>query len=358
MALKALIAMSGGVDSSVAALITKQAGYECVGCTMRLFDGEDGTEGKCCSLDDVEDARSVAQRLGMPYYVFNFTADFKTAIIDKFAGYYLRGLTPNPCIDCNRYMKFGKLSERAAVLGCDKIVTGHYARVEQDPASGLYKLKKALDPAKDQSYVLYSMDQHQLEHTLFPLGGMDKKEVRAIAAENGFLNAHKPDSQDICFIPDGDVGAAVKKYAGVSPEPGDFVDEDGKVLGKHGGICKYTVGQRKGLGIAYEYPLYVKKIDVANNRVILGGGGSVFAREAKVRDINWISGFAPGYEIECSVRVRYHAPESKARLKISPDGKTADVIFESPQRAVTPGQAAVFYNGDEVLGGGEIAPEN
>lgn len=352
--MKALIAMSGGVDSSVAALIMKRDGYECVGCTMRLFDGDEtGIGSTCCSLEDVEDARSVAHRLGMPYYVFNYTKQFREEIINRFASYYLRGLTPNPCIDCNRFMKFGHLLDRARALGCDCVVTGHYARVERDESTGLFTLKKAENPEKDQSYVLYAMTQEQLAHTKFPLGGLKKSEVRAIAEENGFLNAKKPDSQDICFIPDGDVAKAVKKYAGVTPPPGDFVDMDGNRLGRHEGICKYTVGQRKGLGIAAEHPLYVREIDVANNRVILGGSGDIFSSGAELRDVNWISGVAPDKKIRCNVRIRYHAPECGAEIETDSSGKVT-ITFDSPQRAVTPGQAAVFYDGETVLGGGEI----
>ena len=352
-AVKALIAMSGGVDSSVAALLTKQAGSECVGVTMKLFDGEPGEDSRCCTLDDAEDARAVAYKMGIPFYVFNFKKEFQTGIIQRFADYYLSGKTPNPCIDCNRFMKFGKLFDRARELGCDFVVTGHYARVESDPESGKYLLKRAADPAKDQSYVLYSLTQEQLAHVRFPLGGLTKDEVRRIASENGFVTAHKPDSQDICFVPDGDVLGAVQRFSGVEAVPGDFIDKNGKVLGKHKGFFKYTVGQRKGLGIAAEKPLYVCAIDPAANTVTLGGSEELFSSRAVVSDVNWISGEAPSGAIRCGVRIRYHAPVAPACVTPLPGGG-AEVSFDSPQRAITPGQAAVFYSGDTVLGGGEL----
>ncbi len=258
---KALIAMSGGVDSSLAAKIMVERGYECIGCTMKLFQNEDaGVERSrtCCSLDDVEDARSVAYKLGMPFYVFNFTDAFRDEVIHKFVESYENGITPNPCIDCNRYMKFGKLLDRARVLGCDCIVTGHYARIEETDNG--FVLKKALDETKDQSYVLYSMTQEQLSHTVFPLGGMRKSEVRDIAGSSGFVNANKPDSQDICFVPDGDYARVVEMHAGRSFAEGNFVDREGNILGRHKGIIRYTVGQRRGLGISAAEPLYVCEI--------------------------------------------------------------------------------------------------
>ena len=268
---KALIAMSGGVDSSVAAYIMRSNGYDCIGCTMKLYDNEDAGVPKdhsCCSLDDVEDARSVAYKLGMPYYVFNFSDDFKEKIICKFIESYENGRTPNPCIDCNRYMKFDKLYERAKLLGCEYVVTGHYARIDKE--NGKYVLKKALDASKDQSYVLYSLTQEQLAHTLFPLGETSKDETRLIAEKCGFSNAQKPDSQDICFGPDGDYAKVIALHTGKTYAPGDFIDKGGNVLGTHRGIIHYTLGQRKGLGVSAATPLYVCKIDVKNNTVTLG----------------------------------------------------------------------------------------
>ena len=351
---KVLIAMSGGVDSSLAAKIMKDRGFECIGCTMKLYNNEDaGVERSrtCCSLDDVEDARSVAYRLGMPFYVFNFTEEFKEKVICKFIECYEHGLTPNPCIDCNRFMKFGKLEERAGILGCSHVVTGHYARIEKQ--DGKYVLKKALDETKDQSYVLYSMTQEQLAHTLFPLGNLRKTEVRAIAAENGFINAQKPDSQDICFVPDGDYAGVIEKNTNKKYAPGDFVDNQGNVLGKHKGIIHYTIGQRKGLGISAPEPLYVCDICPESGNVILGKKADLLKTEADAEDFNWISGEVPQDGVRCSVKIRYRQPEQKAT--VIPTGEnTVHIIFDEPQRAITPGQAAVIYDNDIVLGGGTI----
>ena len=351
---KVLIAMSGGVDSSLAAKIMKDRGFECIGCTMKLYNNEDaGVERSrtCCSLDDVEDARSVAYRLGMPFYVFNFTEEFKEKVICKFIECYEHGLTPNPCIDCNRFMKFGKLEERAGILGCSHVVTGHYARIEKQ--DGKYVLKKALDETKDQSYVLYSMTQEQLAHTLFPLGNLRKTEVRAIAAENGFINAQKPDSQDICFVPDGDYAGVIEKNTNKKYAPGDFVDNQGNVLGRHKGIIHYTIGQRKGLGISAPEPLYVCDICPESGNVILGKKADLLKTEADAEDFNWISGEVPQDEVRCSVKIRYRQPEQKAT--VIPTGEnTVHIIFDEPQRAITPGQAAVIYDNDIVLGGGTI----
>ncbi len=355
---KALIAMSGGVDSSVAAFLMKKAGYECVGCTMKLYNNEDAgiDRGKtCCSLDDVVDARSVAYKMDMPFYVFNFTSDFKEKVIKKFVDSYLHGITPNPCIDCNRYMKFDKLYDRAQILECDYIVTGHYARIEFDGEK--YLLKKAVDDTKDQSYVLYSLTQEQLARTLFPLGELQKSQTRKIAEENGFINADKPDSQDICFVPDGDYAKVIEEQTGEKSVGGDFLDKSsGKVVGKHKGIIHYTLGQRKGLGIASTEPYFVCKIDVANNAVILGRSDDLFSTEVLAEDFNWISGEAPKTEIKCKAKIRYRQKEQPATVLPLGDDKVK-IIFDDPQRAVTPGQAAVLYDGDTVLGGGVIVLE-
>ena len=351
---KVLIAMSGGVDSSVAAFLMKEQGCQCIGATMKLFHNEDiGVKRTktCCSLEDVEDARSVAFRLGIPYYVFNFSDDFKGQVIDRFIAAYERGATPNPCIDCNRYLKFERLYERARILGCDAIVTGHYARIEQE--NGRWLLKKSLDESKDQSYVLYSLTQEQLAHTRLPLGAMHKSETRRIAEEQGFYNADKPDSQDICFVPNGDYAGFIARFTGHDCSAGDFVDEEGHVLGRHKGIVHYTVGQRKGLGIAADAPLYVKQINAASNRVVLSGNESLFSRELTANDFNWIAYDVPPRELRASARVRYHQREQAATVTVLGDGRV-HLVFDEPQRAITPGQAVVLYDGDTVLGGGTI----
>ena len=357
--MKALIAMSGGVDSSVAALLTKQKGYDCIGCTKKLWDlpGEEGTQLKgsktCCSLDDTEDARSVAYRLGMPFYAFNYKDEFRESVICPFASDYEHGRTPNPCIECNRFLKFGKLYERAMQLGCETIVTGHYARIERRP-DGRYLLKKGLDPSKDQSYVLHCLTQEQLAHTAFPLGGFTKDAVRQIAAEHGFVNANKPDSQDICFVPDGDYAKVVERYgAGEGTVPGRFVDLEGRPIGTHRGLIHYTIGQRKGLGNTWGKPVFVVAIDPAANTVTLGDSADLFHREVRVSQFHWIAGEPPAAPIRCTAKLRYRQAEQPAEVRPEGEGRVT-LVFDEPQRAPTPGQYAVLYDGDTVLGGGRI----
>ena len=303
---RALIAMSGGVDSSVAAYLMKQAGFACVGATMRLYENEDMATpqaGTCCPLGGVEDARAVAAKLGMPYYVFNFREDFGRQVMDRFVAAYETGCTPNPCIDCNRFLKFDRMYRRAQELGIGYVVTGHYARIQQSE-TGRWLLLKGPDPQKDQSYVLYAMTQEQLAHTQFPLGALRKEEVRAIAAAQGFINAKKHDSQDICFVPDGDYAAFIRRRTGRTYPEGDFVDTTGRILGRHRGIIHYTIGQRRGLGVSGGRPLYVKEIRPADNTVVLAEEHQLYAPTAIARDFNWIAWEAPAAPIRVQARAR------------------------------------------------------
>ena len=348
--------MSGGVDSSVAALLMKEKGYTCMGATMKLYQNEDvglRREHTCCSLDDVEDARSVAYALDMPYYVFNFADRFKTDVIDKFVHSYETGVTPNPCIDCNRYIKFSKLLARARLLENEYIATGHYARIEYDAERGRWLLKKAADKSKDQTYVLYAMTQDELAHTLLPLGGLTKAEVRAMAEARGLVNARKPDSQDICFVPDGDYAAFIERTTGERAQAGDFVDTQGHVLGRHAGVIRYTIGQRKGLGVTFGEPRYVVAKDAAANTVTLGRHEELFSDTLVAKDVNWIMIESLTEPMQVRAKARYKQPEVEAT--ISPlDGGRVLCRFAEPQRAVARGQAVVFYQGDCVVGGGTI----
>ncbi len=353
---KALIAMSGGVDSSVVALLMKQAGYDCVGATMKLFQNENlqlDEDHSCCTLDDIEDAKKVAHLLGMEHYVYNFTDRFEECVIRKFVNAYETGSTPNPCVDCNRHLKFARLFQSAMELGCELCVTGHYARVEYDEDSGRYLLKKATDLSKDQSYVLYSLKQEQLKHVRFPLGNMTKVQVRAIAEENGFINANKPDSQDICFVTDGNYADFIEHYTKKSYPEGDFISTDGKVLGKHRGIIRYTIGQRKGLYISAPEPLYVCKVDPEKNEVILGSEADLRSISLIAKDINLISVPDLYKPMRLKAKVRYRHTEQWATA-VQLDEDTIQVTFDEPQRAVTKGQSVVLYDGDVVVGGGTI----
>lgn len=353
---KAIIAMSGGVDSSVAALLTKETGDECIGATMKLFHNEDigvKREKTCCSLDDVEDARNVCYRMGIRYYVFNFSERFKEDVMDRFVDAYEHGSTPNPCIDCNRYLKFDKMFQRMRELEYDYIVTGHYARVEYDEEKNRYLLKKAVDDTKDQSYVLYMLTQEQLAHISLPLGVLRKTEVREIAEKHGFVNARKHDSQDICFVPDGDYAKFIEQYTGRKSIPGDFVDTEGNILGKHKGIIHYTLGQRRGLGIPAASRLYVCDISPKTNQVVLGNNEDLFHSELTATKVNLISCESLKEPMRLKAKIRYRHPEQEALAWQTEDG-VLHVRFDKPQRAITRGQAVVLYDGDIVVGGGVI----
>ncbi|MDR2176771.1 MAG: tRNA 2-thiouridine(34) synthase MnmA [Treponema sp.] len=362
---KAVIAMSGGVDSSVTAALMLREGYDCIGVTLKLIDDNNAAESRaagptkerpprtCCSLADINDARQAAYKLALPHYVMNFTGTFRDEVIRRFVETYEAGRTPNPCIDCNRYIKFERLLYRVRELDFDILATGHYARIEQDRGGGRFLLKKALDQKKDQSYVLYCLTQEQLQRTRFPLGDKTKTQVRKIAAELGFVNAEKPDSQDICFVPDGDYGSFMERWTGRSYPPGDIVDSAGQVLGKHRGIVRYTIGQRRGLGVAGNKPVYVTAKNLAANTLTLGPETELYSKTFTAARINLIA--LPRLErpLRARVKTRYLQAEQWATVEQTGDDSLR-VEFDKAQRAITPGQAAVIYDGDLVLGGGTI----
>lgn len=352
---QALIAMSGGVDSSVAAYLALQQGYKCCGATMRLWDNRllSAEDSGCCSLDDTEDARAVAYRLGMRFYVFNASDLFRQQVVEPFITAYEQGLTPNPCILCNRHLKFTHLLERALMLDCRYVVTGHYARIAFDESTGRHLLYKALDTAKDQTYFLACMDQHQLSHTLFPLGELTKEQVRAIAQEQGFLNAKKRDSQDICFVPDGNYKAFMEAYTGKTYPKGDFLDESGNIIGCHSGAVGYTLGQRKGLGLAMGSPVYVCGKDMAKNTVTVGPEKRLFTNVLWASDCNFIPFDSLTAPMRVTAKARSRHKEQPATVYPEEGGRIR-VEFDEPQRAITAGQAVVLYDGDLVIGSGTI----
>jgi tRNA-specific 2-thiouridylase len=345
---RVLAAMSGGVDSAAAAALTLDAGGECIGATMKLVAGEN----KCCSLEDINDARAAAWKLGIPYYVLNFTEEFTRFVIEPFIASYECGETPNPCIECNRVLKFRLLARRARELGSAALVTGHYARTERSP-SGRMLLKKGADPKKDQSYVLYMMSQDDLAFTRFPLGGLSKAAVREIAEARGLGNARKKESQDICFVPDGDYGAFMESWTGKRYPEGDIVDTAGKFAGRHRGLIRYTLGQRRGLGVARNVPVYVAAKNIADNVLVIGEKAALYTKSLDVNRINLIACPSLFQPVRLAVKTRYLQKEQYARVEQTGDD-TLHVEFEESQRAATPGQAAVLYDGDTVVGGGTI----
>lgn len=350
---KALVAMSGGVDSSVAAKLTQKAGFDCVGIHMKLHPCGTETYGdKCGSPRDEADAKSVAKRLEMPFVALDCSKQFEKKVVENFVTSYEQGETPNPCIECNRHLKFGHLYEKAAELGCEKVVTGHYARVKK--MGDRWQLLRALDPKKDQSYVLYFLTQEQLAHTYFPLGELEGKEqVRSLAEQFGFENANRPDSQDICFVPDGDYAAFLSRYTGKTYPEGNFVDLDGKVLGRHKGLVAYTVGQRRGLGLALAAPGYVIEKRIAQNEIVVAPHEYLLSTTLRVGNLNWIAFDRPPQTIRAQVCTRYQAPPVSANIEVLENGE-ALITFDTPQRRSAAGQSAVFYEGDVVLGGGII----
>lgn len=339
------VAMSGGVDSSTAAWLLQQQGYRLFGVTLDLFD-HTSTESA--------DAAKVADQLGFPHHTLFLHDAFRTHVMDHFAHSYEQGRTPNPCVECNRHIKFGALLDQTLRMGAEKLATGHYAQISQDSGSGRWLLHKALHPEKDQSYVLYGLSQHQLSHSLFPLGKLSKDEIRTIAAENHLISAHKRDSQDICFIPDGDYGSFIRRHTNNSYPSGCFLNEAGSVLGTHTGIVDYTIGQRRGLGVSSNQGrLYVKQVCPAENTVILSDNQSLFSRSLAADCVNWIACDPPTTPLRLCAKIRYRMTEQPCVVE-QVDQNTVQVTFDQPQRAITPGQAVVFYDGDCVVGGASI----
>ena len=354
---RVLMAMSGGVDSSVSALVLRDAGYDVEGVTLKLFDNADAcieNEKTCCSLKDAEDAFQVCLSLGIPHCVYNFTRTFNRDVIDRFCDAYLSGRTPNPCIDCNRYVKFAALQQRRRELGYDYVATGHYARICYNDATGRFELRRGVDANKDQSYVLFHLDQDTLAHMLFPLGELTKPEVRVLARENGFINAEKSESQDICFVPDGDYATFIAKRTGHSFDAGDIVDRSGTVLGSHSGLIHYTIGQRKGIGVAAPEPLYVFHKDAASNRLVVDTDANTLCSSIEVEDVNFVARESLVAPERFTVKTHYRQVARPGTVEQVDDARIR-IVFEEPQRACAPGQAAVVYDGDAVVCGGTIS---
>ena len=353
---KVMVGMSGGVDSSVAAYLLMQQGFDVTGVTFKLWDSLEADSG-CCSADDVRDAAYVCSQLEIPHYVMNFKELFRQSVVQPFVEEYLNGRTPNPCIRCNQAIKFGAFSHKIRELGYDFLATGHYARCQKNETTGRWELLRAVHPEKDQSYVLYPLTQEELSVLQLPLGTYSKPEIRAIAEENGLVVARKPDSQDICFVPDGNYSAFLEQYTGGKcPPPGEFIDSCGRCIGQHRGITHYTIGQHKGLGVSLGVPAYVRSIDAAQNRVVLTTDESdLFTCDVTAESVNWIGISELSEPLRVTAKIRYAHPLSPATLYPGGEEGTVQVVFDTPQRAPAPGQAVVFYQGDSVVGGGTIA---
>ncbi|MBV9217074.1 MAG: tRNA 2-thiouridine(34) synthase MnmA [Acidobacteria bacterium] len=370
--MKIAVAMSGGVDSSAAAALLKEQGHELIGFTMQLWnqrrnvntdENGDPLPSRCCSLDDVYDARRVAEKLGFPFYVLNLEREFEESVVEPFVASYLSGETPIPCVACNSRLKFAALDKMARSLDCDKVATGHYARVFHDKKADRYRLFRGANHSKDQSYFLWELTQQQLSRAYFPLGEMYKDEVRGLARAADLFIADKPESQEICFVPDGKYSEFIDRYLGAEgrenelPTSGDIVTSVGEKLGEHSGLHRYTIGQRRGLGIAHDKPLYVTQIERAKNQIVVGEENELESLESTARGVNWIAFDTPTEPVRANVKVRYRHDPAPATIHPLPDAH-ARIVFDHPQRAITPGQATIFYNGDEVVGGGWIARDD